>query len=197
MLECLTVSVCALLLHKSMDLGRLIVAGTKCFPSRAMAGSQIIAGALRGLSLSLQCSGMAFWGKPLVHTLAVPQETSLTLPKARVWSPVGTDQRIASDLVTPPGGAAGPEAWHTCWETLARWRSVFLDLGHIEKALSRCLRLSSSQYPPHVSTTQPFFPNFHWPYIGPQPVVALVRAKKEVLGLQRLSHAAHGAMVAP
>lgn len=88
-------------------------------------------------------------------------------------------------------------ARHTCWETLARWRSTFLDLGHIEKALSRCLHLSSSQYPPHVSTTQPFFPNFHWPYIGPQPVVALVRAKKEVLGLQRLSHAAHGAMVAP
>lgn len=75
--------------------------------------------------------------------------------------------------------------------------SAFLDLGHIEKARSRCLRLSSSQYPPHVSTTQPFFPNFHWPYIGPQPVVALVRAKKEILGLQRLSHAAHGAMVAP
>lgn len=45
--------------------------------------------------------------------------------------------------------------------SLARWRSSFLDSGHTEKVWSRCLCLSSNQYPPHVSTTQPFFPNSH------------------------------------
>lgn len=44
--------------------------------------------------------------------------------------------------------------------SLARWRSSFLDSGHTGKVWSRCLCLSSNQYPPHVSTTQPFFPQF-------------------------------------
>lgn len=191
---------CALLLHKSMDLRRLIVAGTKCFPSRARARSQIIAEALRGLSLSLQCSGFGFLGQTFGAQPCCPSRNQLHSPKGQgvEQSPMGTQQRIALDLVNPPGGAAGPEAWRSsCWGALARWRSSFLDSGHTEKVWSRCLCLSSNQYPPHVSTTQPFFPNSHWPYLGPQPAIALVRAKEEVLGLQRLAHAAHRAMVAP
>lgn len=140
---------------------------------------------------------LAFWVKPLVHTLAVPRGTSPTPPKGQGVESSGNraEDSFRSGYSTWWGSRT--RGVRTCWGTLAHWRSSFSDLGHIEKAWSRCLCLSSNQYPPCVSTTQPFFPNSRCPYLGPWPVVALVRAKKEVLGLQRLSHAAHGAMVAP
>lgn len=191
---------CALLLHKSMDLRKLIVAGTKCFPSRARARSQIEAGSTKRFEhfpavLRVWLSGANLWCTALL-SLEEPAPLS-----QRPGCGAESNGNTAEDSVRP-----GYSTWwgsqtrgmaQQLLGSLARWRCSFLDSGHTEKVWSRCLCLSSNQYPPHVSTTQPFFPNSHWPYLEPQPAVALVRAKKEVLELQSLAHAAHRAMVAP
>lgn len=111
-----------------MDLRRLIVAGTKCFPSRARARSQIIAGALRGLSLSLQCSGFGFLGANLWCTALLSLEEPAPLSQ-RPGCGAESNGNTAEDSVRP--------GYSTWWGSRTRGvaQQLLGSLGTLEKLL--------------------------------------------------------------
>lgn len=103
----------------------VVAAGTKCF---SFQGNELasdhsrIDKSLRPHTFSLRCSTFPpFWVKATAHPCCPSKEPpALLIPKAR-GSLVGTECRVAPDLVSLHSGAAalggGREAWCSCWET--------------------------------------------------------------------------------
>lgn len=124
---------------------------------------------------------LALSGSNLCRHPAVPGGTSLSPPRGQGvgQSPVGTEHRIASDLVSLPGGAVEPEAWRAA-AGKRMWRCFSSD-SHRED-LKQMPQLVLKPPPSSNLCNTAFLPRFSLPWSWSPAYTASVGAKKGALG---------------
>lgn len=162
-----------------MDLRRPVAAGTKCFPFQGNRSRSNKSLNPHFLSSVFKISPSR--SKP-VHTLAPSRNQPYSSQKPGVGhSLVGTEHRVASDLVSLPAGAAGARG-----QVQLLGNSISFDSGHTRKAWTSRLSLCSNCFPPQISTIQSLLPNSHHPCLGPWPVKPLCRPRRKRWGAKAL-----------